>query len=397
MCIEQKWSEINDDILQTITEFLKTYSDYIRVRSVCRTWRKMLPHFPQHRLPTQLPWLLLSSSSSSSSSTSAVFRCAFYYFPTAKTYTLHVPEASYPRRIVGSSHGFLVLVGDSPDIFCFNPLTKFKAFLAPLSTLPGVVSFSFSNVGREYSIQDPSFQNVYTLDLRQICDVFLSKVILSSSPTKDASLAIAIISWSSTTELAYCKCGDSSWKSFPFGNFSAQDVIYCPSKELFYAVNQIGDVAFFSPPNTPEIIRNVDTIEGDLKYLVKSNGELLLVSRYLEAEADLVSYSEVYQTTGFRVYKFNDAGEGRVHWEPMTDLGDQMVFIGNNLSLSLSASDFEGCKGNCIYYADDHSEKADAGVYDLSNDCIEALPCYPHDGSSPLSLAPPVWFTSNPC
>ncbi|KAL9225748.1 hypothetical protein vseg_001638 [Gypsophila vaccaria] len=386
-----KWSEINGDILRKISNHLQTYSDYIHLRSVCLSWRAHLPEFPDRQLPTQLPCLLLPPSSS-------VLRRAFYHLPSSKTHSLPLPEASFPRRIVGSSHGSLLLAAHSPDLFCFNPVTKFKAFLAPLSTLPRVVSFSFSNVGREYSIQDPSFQNVHTLDLRQICDFFLAKVILSSSPTKHACLAIAIISLSSTTELAYCKCGDSSWKSLPCGDLSAQDVIYCETEELFYAVNQVGDVAFFSPPNTPEIIRSVDPpIDGDLKYLVKSRGELLLVSRYLEAQADLITYSEVYETTKFRVYKFGNAGKGLVRWEPMTDLEDQMLFIGYNMSLGLSASDFEGCKGNCIYYADDHSEKGDAGVYDLSNECIEALPCYPHDGSSPLSLASPVWFTPNPC
>ncbi|KAK9755133.1 hypothetical protein RND81_01G004700 [Saponaria officinalis] len=393
MSEERGWSEMNADILLAITECLKTYSDYIHVRSVCRAWRRILPQLPDHRLPTQLPWLLRPPSLSNA------YRREFYYLPTCKTNSLRLYEVSYAHRIVGSSHGSLVLVHRSPDIFCYNPITKFKAFLAPLSTLPGVVSFDISNVGHEYSIQDPLFQNIYTLDFWELRDVILSKVILSSSPTKNACLAVAIISWCNTTELAYCKCGDSNWKSLPFTGFSAQDVIYCQSEDLFYAVDIIGDVAVFSPPNNLQIIRNIDDpIAGDSKYLVKSSkGELLLVARCLEAQPDLVNDTEVYETTGFRVYKFSNAGKWWVHWEPMTDLGDEMVFIGYNMSLGLSASDFEGCNGNCIYYADDHSEKADAGVYDLSNDCISALPYDPHDGCSPLSLPPPVWFSPNPC
>ncbi|KAH9608349.1 hypothetical protein KSS87_017150 [Heliosperma pusillum] len=390
------WSEIHQDILHSITKHLNIYSDYIRIRAVCRTWRSLIPPSPLHHLPTQLPWLLLQPPPPSSSSNAALTRRAFYDVTTGKTHTIHLPEASYPRRILGSSHGSLIIVDDSPYIFCFNPITNFKVFLAPLSTLPGVVSFSFSNVGREYSIQDPFFPNTYTRDLRQICDTFLSKVVLSDLPTKDACLALAVISFSQTTELAYCKCGDDTWKPVPCGDFNAQDVIYSQSEDLFYSVNQLGDVAYFSTVDNIKIVKNVDTIEGDLKYLVKSNEELLLVARHLEDQADLISYYEAYETTGIRVFKFREVGKGRVQWDLVTDVGDLMVFIGNNLSLGLLASDFAGCKGNCIYWADDHAQTSEAGVYDLSNGHIEALPCCPEDGSARLPWAPPVWFTPNP-
>ncbi|KAL9225738.1 hypothetical protein vseg_001628 [Gypsophila vaccaria] len=393
---EQDWSEINGDILQKISGCLKIYSDYIGVRSVCRTWRRILQQFPDHELSTPFPLLL-------SPPTLANAYCReLYHVPTRKTKSLYLRyDISYAHRIVGSSHGSLVLIERSPDIFCYNPVTKFKAFLAPLSALPGVLSFDFSNAEREFSIQNRISQDIYTLDFWDVRSIILSKVVLSSSPTKDTCLAIAIVNWSSTwTELAYCKCGDSIWKSLPCGDFSAQDVIYCQTEELYYSVNINGDVAVFSPPNTPQIIRTSeddDPICGDSKYLVKLKGELLLVARTFEAQPELVNEEEVYDTTGFRVYKFCDAGNGWVHWEPVTDLRDQMLFIGYNLSMALSALDFEGCKGNCIYYADDHSEKAEAGMYDLSNGCIEALPCGPRDGSSPLSWAPPTWLTPNPC
>lgn len=148
---------------------------------------------------------------------------------------------------------------------------------------------------------------------------------------------------------------------------------------------------------SPIIIQTVSTIEGDLHYLVKSKGELLLVSRSLGAEADLVAYCEVYETVGFDVFTFRETGEGRASWDRVTDLGDQVVFVGDNSSLALSASDFPGCKGNRIYFTDDHSKCNDVGFFDLGTGRVEPLPCYPQDASLPFQWAPPVWITPNPC
>ena len=40
-------------------------------------------------------------------------------------------------------------------------------------------------------------------------------------------------------------------------------------------------------------------------------------------------------------------------WVNVDSLGDQALFAGDNSSMSLSASSFNGCKANCIYFTDD--------------------------------------------
>lgn len=37
----------------------------------------------------------------------------------------------------------------------------------------------------------------------------------------------------------------------------------------------------------------------------------------------------------------------------LDDLGDQMLFVGKNRSMSLAAASYPGCKGNCIYFTDE--------------------------------------------
>nr|GEZ11478.1 hybrid signal transduction histidine kinase M [Tanacetum cinerariifolium] len=71
---------------------------------------------------------------------------------------------------------------------------------------------------------------------------------------------------------------------------------------------------------------------------------------------------------------------------------------GENSSIAFCASDFPGCKGNCIYYTDDYSEwnydgadgSHDLGVYNVEKGgSVEALPCYPenlYNGRRALTL-----------
>lgn len=145
-----------------------------------------------------------------------------------------------------------------------------------------------------------------------------------------------------------------------------------------------------------KLINVEQQIDGDMKYLVDAMGDLLLVSRYLEFEIDIEHYLEVCKTVEFRVFRFDWDTQ---KWESMTSLDDKVLFLGENSSLALLASDYTGCKGNRIYFTDDYSEgnydniagDHDLGVYNLADGSIEPLPCYP------LNSHWPIWITPNIC
>ena len=65
-----------------------------------------------------------------------------------------------------------------------------------------------------------------------------------------------------------------------------------------------------------------------------------------------------YLTIGFTVQKLKRCTQAgskyRYKWVKVHSLGDQALFVGDNSSVSLSASSFNGCKANCIYFTDDH-------------------------------------------
>lgn len=99
----------------------------------------------------------------------------------------------------------------------------------------------------------------------------------------------------------------------------------------------------------------------------------------------------------FKVFRFNfDKGE----WIEKKTLGDDVaVFIGENLSVSVVASNFPGCKRNCIFYNHDfdfmnwNDELHDCGVYDMETKSISKP--YSEHVMTLLGMTnqSPIWFT----
>ena len=59
--------------------------------------------------------------------------------------------------------------------------------------------------------------------------------------------------------------------------------------------------------------------------------------------------------TFFWVYEIAGKGTGNVGWVKRDDLGDSAdIFVGNNNSISVSASDFPGCQPNSIYFLENN-------------------------------------------
>lgn len=230
-------------------------------------------------------------------------------------------------------------------------------------------------------------------------DCFVKKVVLSSSPAKDSQfVAVAILHHGNS--LAYCRNGDERWRFIEGANSYCEDVIYRDG--FFYAVNTFGLIAICDVNGdfpTVSYIERPRLLRGDIQYLVSVGDDLILVTRHLRSNFWPELDQTVYRTTQFNVSKLGDGPK----WERVTDLGDYMIFIGQNSSFALLASDFPGCMGNCIYYTDDYSdsnydgflEEQDMGIYRLGDASIEELPCYSPNFA--LRSTPPIWLSPNPC
>ncbi|CAK7346085.1 unnamed protein product [Dovyalis caffra] len=389
------WTQLPPEIIEIISRKVTIYSDYLHFQAVCHTWKSSIPKTPNH-LPPQLPWLLLPQSQSNQSS----YR-GFFDLSTKKFHFLNLPEASHRKKHCGSSHGWLIILDDSPSILVINPLTRRKIHLPAISSFPNVVSFDYANVGREYLLVKPQGER-YTASLRQMRDGFIKKLVMSSSPLEkkgDFFVAMAILC--STGDLAYCRNGDERWNIIENVHSFSEDVIYFNG--LFYAVNKAGQIAVCDVSGDSPKVSIIETPQqsgGDMQYLVSSGDELLLVTRYLDLDVEFDDF--IYTTMRFEVFKLDLNGP---RWERVRSLGDLMLFIGENSSLALPASGFSGCMGDCIYYTDDYSAtnydfhvgEHDMGIFRIWDGSIEPLPCYPRNSYSRLQRPPPLWISPNPC
>nr|GEV33361.1 hypothetical protein [Tanacetum cinerariifolium] len=187
-------------------------------------------------------------------------------------------------------------------------------------------------------------------------DSFVKKVVFSSSPGDDGKSFVAVCILNQTGDLAYCKKGESVWRFIDGVQAYCEDVVY--HKGCFYAVSKYGNIAVCDVSGDVADVSLVDThlqAGGDMQYLVSLGDELLLVTRYLELgfDVDQDQLDVFYKTTEFCVFKLVVGG---AIWESVVKLDEWALFLGENSSMAFRACDFEGCKGNSIYFTDDYSE-----------------------------------------
>ncbi|KAL5994429.1 hypothetical protein ACLOJK_024479 [Asimina triloba] len=358
--VEPDWGGLPRDALEHIAKQLTFVVDYIRFAAVCKPWRSAAYENLRHR-PRQLPFLLIRDPDGSTNAR------GIYSLVDKRllNFRLPVPRA---MRCRGSSDGWLSLIGFDLSITLFNPFSRKHIPLPPMNTIPN------------------PFDDM-------LCgDTFIQKVILSSDPSFTPNFLV-VITYSCRAKLAFFRPGDRIWNPIDCGLASFDDVLY--HKGQFYAVNCKGMVVICDltsqKPYAVELpvplVQNSYLIK---RYLVEWKGELLQIIR--EFIWEINDYDDEYRTASFEVYKLDLSGP--MKWVEVTSLGNHIVFLGDNSSFSVSASDFPVSKRNCIYFTDDHFEQYeptpqgffDVGVYNFEDRSIEL--CYPIDNAE---MPPPIW------
>lgn len=208
-------------------------------------------------------------------------------------------------------------------------------------------------------------------------------------------------------KLAMFKSGEGRWNTVPHTALPYDDVMLFEGD--FYAVDNSGATIRVESQEKVALMAE-PVFGGDKKTLLESNGELLLVDMYLtiDSEENFGVDGELPEgilhekTVGFRVFKLS--GDGSKKWIEVNDLGDTMLFLGENCSFSTSASGLSGCKGNCIYFVDgfhcpcgeedDVFKGSDIAIFDLNDGSISPLSRFSQHSS--LFWPPPHWITSTP-
>ena len=392
-----EWSELAADLVRTIEEKLSFYQDKVRCRCICSSWRSALPKMP-HQKRDLLPWLLVPLKSKSGTGTSF----GFFDLLEKKVHGLELSDPQGKGMLFrGSSHGWVVNIENNTSICLINPLTGAQVQLPPRSKFPDVRNYRNDKPGNEYGIREEDRDLFYTISEAHVRTYFTEKVVLSSSPQSEDFVAVAI--YGEYGRLAYCKLGDRKW-TFLDGVHCYYDMLF--HRGQLYAMTADGTIMVCDIHNPfPKMIKLVSPPPGpSLTWkinLVESSVGLLIVQRRVKSlgEIDASTETFMYKTLWFKIYKLDTSSR---EWYQVKDIGEDMLFLGWNSSLSISCHNFPGYAGNCIYFTDDcllyHREGIiggfDIGVFSLTDGSIKHLPGYTGD-SELLIWPPPVWFMSN--
>ncbi|KAM7510893.1 hypothetical protein LguiB_009768 [Lonicera macranthoides] len=393
-----QWSKLPGDLLDIVEGHLLLYRDKVRVRAVCASWNSHLPKLPNQQV-RQLPWLL-QAFDKGAEATHGLFNPF-----EKKFYHLDLPEAK-GKLFKGSSHGWVVTIEDitsshPADMYLINPLTRARIQLPPRSAFPDVKDYHPNKVGEEYTLFCEDDVDFFVTDLEHLT-LLLDKVVLSSNPSSEDCVVVAI--YGESGRLAFCKCNDDKWTRLdlpaPYASYLFEDIKFYQQK--LYAVRSCGELVVIEDigPN-PKVTRIVAPNPSyplcAPVYLVESSdGDLIMLVRSIRVQHGENCFS-IVQTVDFGIYKLDLSSSS---WREVESIGEDMYFLGYNSSVSISSREFPGLKGNCIYYTEgpesfgakiQKHEDSDIGVFKLDEEIFDELPGFKCE--SKVIWPPTLWLT----
>ncbi|KAL2928467.1 hypothetical protein RDABS01_023221 [Bienertia sinuspersici] len=439
------WAELQEELLIRIIEnHLVSMEDYLAFSGVCSSWHNATLCCSLAKLKQnwarQMPWLMLTDGNqetfgtengeeitlyepgelgfvedSSCSTRRYVFDDLYRRSMVnlrqgkSKWYDLKCRQG-YGRTCWGSAHGWVVAHGLDHKMYLFNPITKSRLDLPSRRTLP----YLWNN--------SPKF----------VRSSFISRAVVLRVPNGKRMSLLVVLIYDLERHVALAKPGDRHWieigdlVSFPM------DVVYHRDMDgdrdrdryVLLLVNDMGNLGYYDLQSLSleeplkftwygcKVDYMLDEHRGRFSehvyhrtYLVNSGEDLLMIIRMIELDdiiSDVVfgahnSDIHIYNTVEFMVYKFQFKDNV---WEELHDLQDVAIFVGNNATISVCASD-AGCQRNCIYFTDDYrrgysaTENGlgghDMGVFRMDDKSIVPLDM---DGmnNARSSYCCPLWF-----
>lgn len=274
----------------------------------------------------------------------------------------------YHKRFIGSSFGWLISVDKDFIFTLFNPFSNTPCN-NNVSTIRLLEPFTgpevFNQVGN-FDFGRPGEVVVFNHEY------FFLKAILSAEPTLHCHNYILMLIYGSSRRLGFIQPGYGNWiypedpKNDHLRGFC--EVIYT-SNGFFYALQDSGAVICFEIDLPCECegtqiymtpILRTET-RCPLRYLVEScSGDLLQVLRFEK----LNKFTDENFSAEFKIFKYQNRrnccpkpsdseSELRSGWVELNSLGDDVLFLGGNASLSVLASDFPGgaLRPGSIYFS----------------------------------------------
>ncbi|KAF7151204.1 hypothetical protein RHSIM_Rhsim02G0225500 [Rhododendron simsii] len=364
-----KWAELPEDILVLIAKQITLFEDFLFFSGVCRSWRSVAVN-DNFKGSEQIPWLMLCDKDKPDEHQFVSVRKG------GVIRTVHLPEARGKRCL--ETLGWLVTTSEDGDINLLHPFTRVQI------NLPHISTFEYYSARRNKYLS------------------FINKAVLSSRPEDGKDYVLMVIYASGHAgrgHLAFWRSRDKSWILVNIVWF--YDINFYNG--LCYGVTGSGTVHAFDVlgpnPTVPLVVGygpgNEYSAVLKQPYIVELAGVVLIVHRVFRIVSPSILLEEDpcvfdnkdesrvdYETCGFTVFEVGSSEKGK--GVEKTSLGDNALFLGDNVPISVDASRFQGIKANCIYYTDSFKRGGNfMGIYNMEDGSLS--PCYEGETSSILS------------
>ncbi|XP_054785710.1 F-box protein SKIP23 isoform X2 [Prosopis cineraria] len=379
------WSQLPEELIQLIAERLRFTFYLLRFRSVCSSWRFSVSILP-HPLPSNFP--VFSNVGTSD--------YGAFCLSKRDLFLLYPPPSLSPSN--SDPHPWLIKMEHVRGHMALrDPLSRYP--IKPLPTdfpmLLDVYHLPIIQLGREYVLNDVDVDLGPSNSVEDASSLYLEKVVFMWLNSKSQEFALLTIHVSG--KLALFRSGDKEWTIIPDMPTPYDDV--CVFQGQLYAVDSTGRTVVVGLDSSVRLVAE-PVFGGDKKFLVESDGQLLLVDKYLSFDYQCLGAYDGFdddvcfgweQAVKFEVFKLNEEVK---EWLELKSLGDRVLFLGDNCAFSSSASDLFISEGNCIIFRDDYfndtAKENGLGVFELDGDRICPISDYP--GYCRLFWPPPRWL-----
>lgn len=240
------------------------------------------------------------------------------------------------KRFCGSSKGWLVIVEENFSVTLLNPFCRVKAR-----------ERQENSIIRLPPLKPPAKDRGLEAWIKR-CNYFVHKTMISEDPILNADNCIVVVIYVERLQLAFIRPGkDTTWKYVDERWGENEEVVHV--KDSFYAINNRSQLLSFkiardSSSDVTLAAKEIPRKSVHRSYIVDSNEGLLMVKRFLDWEVDKCV------TQKFKIFELNYT---KCEWVEKKTLGDIALFVGDNSSVSISASKFSKCQPNCIYFNQD--------------------------------------------
>ncbi|KAK9925444.1 hypothetical protein M0R45_033768 [Rubus argutus] len=378
--MDSNWEKLPGHLLSYILNKVELLSDYLQCTLVCRSWngaaKDCESQLAKMRSCYRPPMLLISNSTDEDNTWNV------YSIIDNKVLDMQLEMPNV--RFCGSSNGWLITMDKNFVVILVNPFFRVKGRRKENSII------------RLPPMNFPS--HFHSLLYKK----YAYKAIISADPILNANDCIVVVIYEEQLRLAFIRLGkDATWTYIDESCRPIDDVIYAQHK--FYAADgKRGKLLSFDiSTSVVECVAPGVRQKGDYlkKYLVDSDGKRLLM-----VQRDITYATWKRATTQIEVRELDF---DKYWWKRKNTLDGLAIFLGDNSSVSVLASNFPGCQPNCIYFNHDtdrmkrkfeDSGPHDFGIYNIEDKTFQFGTYSPQDRSFSQIFTllkttnqPPIW------